>query len=110
MPKVLYALAPTPDEKEKIEQRLKSTGVRVLEYKWAQIILLSAVEKLSVKEIAQRVYLSEGRTRLRIREWNRQRMAALKQGRSPGRPRKATKKLGEQVAQAAAQAHPRDLG
>lgn len=110
MPKQLYAAAPTPDEKERIERRLKSTGVSVLEYKWAQIILLSAVEKLRVKVIAQRVHLSVGRTRLRIREWNRRRLAALKQGRSPGRPRKATKKLGEQVAQAAAQAHPRDYG
>jgi transposase len=110
MPKLLYALAPTPDEREKIEQRLRSTGVSALEYKWAQIILLSAVEGLRAKEIAQRVCLSEGRTRLRIREWNRKRLAALKQKRSSGRPRKATKKLGEQVAQAAAQAHPRDYG
>jgi hypothetical protein len=110
MPKLLYALAPTPDEKEKIERRLRSTGVSVLEYKWAQTILMSAVERRRVNEIAQRVHLSEGRTRLRIREWNRRRLAALKQRRSPGRPRKATKKLGEQVAQAAAQAHPRDHG
>ena len=110
MPRQLYAVAPTPEEKEKIERRLKSTGISVLEYKWAQIILLSAVERLRVKEIVPRVHLSVGRTRLRIREWNRRGLTALKQGRSSGRPRKATKKLGEQVAQAAAQAHPRDHG
>ncbi len=110
MPKLLYAEVPTPDEKEQIEQRLRSTGVSVLEYKWAQIIWLSAIERLSVKAIAQRVHLSVGRTRLRIREWNRRRLAALQQGRSPGRPRKATQALGEQIAQAASQAHPRDHG
>ena len=110
MPKQLYAVAPTLDEKEKIEQRLRSTGVSALEYKWAQIILLSAIERLPVKVIAPRVHLSVERTRLRIRAWNRRRLAALKQRRSPGRPRKATKQLGEQVAQAAAQAHPRDYG
>jgi regulator of protease activity HflC (stomatin/prohibitin superfamily) len=108
MPRQLYAVALTPDEKETIERRLNSTGVSVLEYKWAQIILLSAVERLPVTVIASRVHLSVERTRLRIREWNRRRLAALKQRRSPGRPRKATKQLGEQVAQAAAEAHPRD--
>ena len=110
MPRQLYAAAPTPDEKEEIERRLSSTGVSVLEYKWAQIILLSAIERLPVTAIAPRVHLSAERTRLRIREWNRRRLAALKQRRSPGRPPKATKKLGEQLSQAAAEAHPRDHG
>ena len=110
MPRQLYAVAPSPDEKDEIERRLSSTGVSVLEYKWAQIIVLSAVERLPVTAIAPRVQLSVERTRLRVREWNRRRLAALKQRRSPGRPRKATKELGEQVAQAAAEAHPRDHG
>ncbi len=110
MPKLLRAMAPTLAEKQELERRLKSTGISVLEFKWAQIIWLSAIEGLRVKKIAQRVHLSERRTRLRIREWNQHRFDALRQNRSPGRPRKATKKLGEQIVRAAAQAHPRDYG
>ena len=110
MPKRLYAVVPTPEEKEQLAQRLRRTGGSVLEYKWTHIICLSALERLPVKAIAQRVHLSAGRTRLRIREWNRRRMPALQQRRSPGRTRKATKELGAEVAQAAAQAHPGDYG
>ena len=110
MPKLLYALVPSGEEKEQLAQLLKSTGVSVLEYKWTQIVWLSAIERLPVKAIAQRVHMSAGRTRLRIREWNRRRMQALQQRRSPGRTRKATEELGAEVAQAAAQAHPCDYG
>lgn len=110
MPKILRAEPPTKDERDELERMLRSTGVSALEYKWANTIWLSAMEGMRVREIAQRVHLSEGRTRLRIRAWNRQRLAAMVQGRSPGRPRKASQRLGEQVVQAAAQAHPHDYG
>jgi hypothetical protein len=110
MPKILRASALTEAERQELQRRLTSTGVSVLEYKWAPIIWLSAVEGLRAADIAPRLHLSVERTRLRIREWNRRRLEALHQGRSPGRPRKGTKALGEQIGQAAAQAHPRDYG
>lgn len=110
MPKRLCADVPSEDEQVELKRRLASTGVTVLEYKWALVIWQSAMDGLSVKEISDRVHLSEGRTRRRIRAWNRDRMAALNQRKPPGRPRKATRELGQALADEAAKAHPRDYG
>ena len=110
MPKQLLANPLTAEEQVEIKRRLVGTGVSVLEYKWARVIWHSAIDGLTPEEISDLVHLSVDRTRLRIRAWNRQRMEALNQRRSPGRPRKATRELGQALADEAAKAHPRDYG
>lgn len=110
MPKRLLASQPSQEERVELKRRLVATGMTVLEYKWARVVWHSAIDGLNAEEISSKVHLSVGRTRMRIRAWNRSRMAALNQGRSPGRPRKATRELGQALADEAAKAHPRDYG
>lgn len=75
------------------------TATDIYQYKWAKAIFLSADEGLSPPQIAQRVDLSGKKVRERIKAWNGRGLDALQRRKSPGRPRKWGKELGQRIVE-----------